>query len=142
MQTAAVEQWIESAGTMKGSEFFQSMIPYIYSPQYIRDHRDILAGKSRAMDRIGSEYFRGQQQLYRTYLTQNLSDALGRITCPALVVGAEHDVLKPLRCSTAIARAVPGSEYVVIPACGHGVLQEKPRELATIILGFLAKHAH
>ncbi len=141
LQTAALNSWTEAAETLRGSEFFTAMIPYIYSPEYIRTHRDLLSRKSRAMDRMGKEYFRGQQLLYRSYLTQHFFHTLSRISCPALVVGAEYDALKPLKCSQAIAREIPGSEYVVIPACGHGVLQEKPRELLTIILGFLVKHA-
>jgi 3-oxoadipate enol-lactonase len=65
---------------------------------------------------------------------------LNRITCPALVICGEDDILKKPKFSQIIADAISGSEYVTIPNCGHVAIFEKTGELCSVILGFIMKH--
>ena len=36
-------------------------------------------------------------------------------------------------------RNIENSEYVVLPECGHVAIFEKPKELVSVILGFIFK---
>lgn len=39
-----------------------------------------------------------------------------------------------------MADKVPESEFVVLPGCGHVAIFEKPKELESVISGFILKH--
>jgi 3-oxoadipate enol-lactonase len=55
-------------------------------------------------------------------------------------VSAEHDVLKPPSYGAFAHASIAESEFHVIPGAGHAVVFEKPEEVNTVVLGFLAKH--
>jgi pimeloyl-ACP methyl ester carboxylesterase len=61
---------------------------------------------------------------------------LRRVTCPALVVGAEHDRLVPDEAVDAYAAALPRGEAVRIPGTGHALVVEQPAAVAKAILDF------
>ncbi|MDR2740692.1 MAG: alpha/beta hydrolase [Treponema sp.] len=65
---------------------------------------------------------------------------LSRITCPALIICGEDDILKKSRFSKIITDSITGSEYIMIPGCGHVAIFEKTGELCSAILGFIMKH--
>lgn len=62
------------------------------------------------------------------------------IKCPTLIVVGENDILKPVRFSRKIADAISDSEFYIPANCGHDALLEKPKELITLMTGFLRKH--
>lgn len=60
---------------------------------------------------------------YNLILTQphiNMSD-LNKIQCPTLVIGGDHDVIKPVH-TLLIAQSIPKSNVWIAPNAGHGVL--------------------
>jgi pimeloyl-ACP methyl ester carboxylesterase len=61
---------------------------------------------------------------------------LRRVTCPALVVGAEQDRLIPDAAVDAYAAALPRAEIVRIPRTGHALVIEQPAAVAKAILDF------
>lgn len=62
---------------------------------------------------------------------------LGRAT--TLVVGADNDVTIAPQHSTAIARAIPGSELVMIPNAGHMLPLEHPAALDELLDGLITR---
>lgn len=64
---------------------------------------------------------------------------LRRLTCPALVIGAEEDRLVPNAMSDRFAEVVPGARLVRIPGTGHEPCLERPRELADLVIDFIAE---
>ena len=68
------------------------------------------------------------------------SHRLPLITAPSLIISGTEDPLVPPANSERLAALLSGSKLVRIAGCGHMVPLEKPRELADIILEFLAKH--
>ncbi len=68
----------------------------------------------------------------------DLTDRLGEIAAPALVlVGAEDASLPPPR-SRALASHLPEARLVEVPAAGHLSALERPAEINAALLGFLA----
>ena len=61
---------------------------------------------------------------------------LDRVRCPALVVWGARDRLVPLEDGYAYARLLP-APLRIVPAAGHLVVGEYPRECAALLAGFL-----
>lgn len=57
--------------------------------------------------------------------SQGLAQA-ARLAQPTLVVLGGQDVMTPARKGRELAAAIPGARSVVIPACGHMMMQEAP----------------
>ena len=61
----------------------------------------------------------------------DLSDGLGRIRAPALLVQGELDGVVPADAARETAAAIAGCEYLELEGCGHVVPFERPSELTT-----------
>lgn len=62
---------------------------------------------------------------------------LRRITCPALVLAGEHDMI-PEPSTRAIAAGLPHAQLHIFPGASHGALQEVPAEFNRVVAEFLA----
>ncbi len=71
----------------------------------------------------------------------DLSKWLGSIDLPALVVVGSNDRLTPPRHALRTAAALPRSELVELPRCGHMPMIERRREFARLLEEFAAKIA-
>jgi aminoacrylate hydrolase len=65
---------------------------------------------------------------------------LGRIKTPALVIGAEDDLVTPAYFSEELARVIPGAEIKLFPRGGHFLAQVQSREFNNAVLPFLVSH--
>jgi pimeloyl-ACP methyl ester carboxylesterase len=65
-------------------------------------------------------------------------ERLARLALPVLVVGGGDDRLMPPRHAEALAKAIPGSELVLIPDAGHLVYLEAAEAFAREVMRFLA----
>jgi pimeloyl-ACP methyl ester carboxylesterase len=70
------------------------------------------------------------------FLTHDTSDRLGSIRVPTLVVAGELDILTPPRYGRAVAEAIPGARFVVLPGEAHQPFQERPDEFNALVDGF------
>lgn len=70
----------------------------------------------------------------------DLTDKLGAIRCPALILVGEHDVGTPVPMSEAIHRAIAGSELVILKNASHLSNLEQAEEFNTALDRFLATH--
>lgn len=122
-----------------GEEFFWGMAPSIYHPDYIAKNHDFLEARAKKLNGA-HDYLAGQRALYETFLNEvHFLNELHEIDTPTLVVVGEFDTLKPPSCSQAIHDQIKGSEYVVLPNCGHVGIFEKADELITLLVGFILK---
>jgi pimeloyl-ACP methyl ester carboxylesterase len=62
--------------------------------------------------------------------------SLAAIRCPALVLGADTDLLLPPALSEEIAAGIPGSQLVIVPDCGHLSQVEQPDAVAAALLAW------
>ena len=65
------------------------------------------------------------------------SSLLHRMTCPAMVITGEDDVMIRVDDSRATADAIPGARFVRIPNSGHLSSLENPGEFNSALLEFL-----
>jgi len=67
----------------------------------------------------------------------DLPARLPRITCPAVVIAAEVDVVIPRAHSEAYARAIPGAVLRNLPRAAHGMHHERTDDVADEIIRWL-----
>ncbi|MBO0739663.1 MAG: hypothetical protein J2P48_24505, partial [Alphaproteobacteria bacterium] len=68
------------------------------------------------------------------------SGDLDRIKTPALVIGAEDDIVTPSYFAEELARLIPGAEVKLFPRGGHFLTQIRAREFNNAVLPFLISH--
>ena len=74
----------------------------------------------------------------RRWNPDDLSEDIGLIQCPTLIVrGGESDVLSADE-AQAMADAIPNSQLATIPGAGHSVPMDKPAEFEAVVRAFLA----
>ncbi len=77
--------------------------------------------------------------LVRCYRDFDMTDHLGRIHAPALVVSGTHDRLTVTDASRQLAARLPNSELVVLEGCGHMSMLERHAEVNTMIERFVKR---
>lgn len=137
-----VSSWMAPASAGDGEAFFNTLMPSIYGESFLKKEAAFLKKRAKATKDIGEDYFHGQVTLYETFLQDVAMDLseLQKIQVPTLVICGEQDILKTPKESLRIHQGIEGSEYVLLPDCGHVSIFEKPKEITTLLLGFLLKH--
>jgi pimeloyl-ACP methyl ester carboxylesterase len=83
----------------------------------------------------------GAQAFAHRLLTEGdgfgLPAALRQVRAPTLVIWGADDAWIPVRDADRFVRDIPGARKVVLPDCGHVPQEEKPEEVAKLILDFL-----
>lgn len=69
--------------------------------------------------------------------TYDLTDRLGQITCPTLVVVGRHDWRTPVPASQEIVDRIPDAELVVFEESGHSPQLEEPEKFQAVVRDFL-----
>jgi pimeloyl-ACP methyl ester carboxylesterase len=64
--------------------------------------------------------------------------ALMALRVPVLVLVGEHDAVTPPDEGRALAAAIPGARFALVPAAGHLAQVENPADFDAALLGFLA----
>ena len=137
-----VSSCMAPASAGDGEAFFNTLMPSIYGESFLKKEAAFLKKRAKATKDIGEDYFHGQVTLYETFLQDVAMDLseLQKIQVPTLVICGEQDILKTPKESLRIHQGIEGSEYVLLPDCGHVSIFEKPKEITTLLLGFLLKH--
>lgn len=137
-----VSSWKAPALAGDGESFFNTLMPSIYGEKFIKENKDFLAKRAKATRTIGQEYLDGQVILYDSFLgdVALTEEELHSIKRPALIICGEEDILKTPEESLRIHHHIHGSEYVTLPECGHVSIFEKPKEVTTLLLGFILKN--
>lgn len=68
----------------------------------------------------------------------DLSERLGALACPTLVIVGEEDWLAPPELSRELAERIPGARLVVLPGAGHALNIERAPEFDAAVRAFLA----
>ncbi|MGW8144637.1 MAG: alpha/beta fold hydrolase [Anaerolineales bacterium] len=68
-----------------------------------------------------------------------ISNQLGEINQPTLVICGEEDRMMPVSCSKMLTEGIPKSRLEIVPAAGHMVMLERPEVVAQLVLEFLTE---
>lgn len=88
--------------------------------------------QAMAANRAAIEVYAG-----RTMTDPTLAGRLGKVSVPALVVWGEADRIVDPEVGRALAAAIPGARFMVLPGTGHLPQIETPGELSDALRGFL-----
>jgi pimeloyl-ACP methyl ester carboxylesterase len=70
-----------------------------------------------------------------------LERRLARVTCPTLVVRAEHDRMVPDEMAERYAELIADARIETVPGTGHALIVEQPEKTANVISSFIAGSA-
>jgi len=77
----------------------------------------------------------------RMLIDSTVTEELPRIACPTLMIGCRHDALRPPADIEAMAKRVPGAEYLEINS-GHFAGIQTPGLISQAFHGFFASHGY
>ena len=126
-----------AAGTGDGGRVLDYVLPATYSPAYMEANAELLGAHRRQTALLPRIWFLGIAGILSALEGLDLTPGLPRIQCPALIVAGEEDRMFPLDHSQALASGIPGARLVVVPGGSHGMVIERPDEVAGILRGFL-----
>lgn len=129
-------RWIELGETGAWGEFFAAMA------QQMKAASEVEAGSFGAAARLQPrpatpERFIGELKATLDP-TSFVTDRLGEIAVPTLVLAGEQDQVVPLASTQLVADRIPGAHLVTDPACGHTV-RSSFRRYDELVEGFLAE---
>jgi pimeloyl-ACP methyl ester carboxylesterase len=86
---------------------------------------------------VGQANQKGYRSTMRSYSQYDLSERLGEIKIPTLIITGENDLVVPPDVQAELANNIPNSQHVIIPNSGHAISVERPNSYNRIILDFL-----
>jgi pimeloyl-ACP methyl ester carboxylesterase len=128
------------AGGDRGA-FHDAVVAGVYSQGYRETHAAELAARRERTSALPESWYRGLLGILESIAEFDLTPWLGRIGCPALVVGTADDRVMPLERVRALAAAIPGAELAVHPTAGHVLVAEDPAWLVVTYRDFLDRRA-
>ena len=105
--------------------FFEAFFTWVYTP---RAHADGTVGEivEEAMAFPYQQSVEAFQAQVDVCITHDTTDRLPQIAVPTLVLAGEFDVILPPRHGRAVAAAIPGARFEVMPGEAHQPFQEVP----------------
>ncbi|HSP36090.1 MAG TPA: alpha/beta fold hydrolase [Thermoanaerobaculia bacterium] len=116
---------------------FDAVAPSFYSPEFIAAHPELIEQGRARLATFPRSFFEGYAKLCDAFGALDITKNLQGITCPALVIAAERDTLKPLACSRTIAENIGGARLEIVADAGHAVVIEKPQDVNRLVSSFL-----
>ena len=118
--------------------YYLTTIPVIYSPQFYREKQDWMVKRREALRPVfgDPDFIQPMIRLTNSARNYDVTDRLGEIQAPTLIVSCQQDYLTPVEEQQLLHQRIPNSHYAVIPGCGHASMYEQPVLFAELALGF------
>jgi len=114
-------------------EVLQANVAFAFDPA----HAQALSPRYLAMmDRAGAAQLVAQNRAIMGRADNRA--LLPRIACPTLVVVGETDLLTPPEHAQEMASLIRGARLETLPQCGHLLTWERPQQLNTLLIDWLA----
>ncbi len=133
-----VESWLDAARTGDVDAFFKTTIPWNFSPDFIAANPQLLAD---AKERYSLLDYPAVVRLCECFLDVDFTTRLTEIKCPTCIIVGTADLLKGPNYAAILKDGIPHAEYHLLHGAGHASCYERPQEINTVVLGFLAKYA-
>jgi len=130
--------WEERIKTAESQGMESLVAPTIgrwFTPSFVEQRKDVVEGV-RAM--IRSTPPRGYAGCCHAISGLDLTDRLGAITLPTLIVVGAEDQGTPVAASQAIHQRIKGSQLEIIKSASHLSNIEQPEAFTRVVVGFLA----
>lgn len=129
-----VSRWITMAREGDYKHLLIDTAERSYSEEYLKKYRRLypflgLIGRPKDFSRFLIQA--------NACLTHDSRDALGKITCPTLVIGGGNDRIVGTRAVPAVAAGIPQSQLVIYPNLGH-MAYEEAKDFNSRVLDFLS----
>jgi 2-hydroxy-6-oxonona-2,4-dienedioate hydrolase len=82
---------------------------------------------------------RAMVKLSKTARRDNMTDDLGDIHCPTLLIWGRQDIVTPPSAGQGFTELMPDAKIVWLDGCGHAPMLEAPVPFAESVTGFLAE---
>jgi len=113
----------------------ERLLPQLLAPATVAAQPDVAA---HVRDMIGRTPLPGLVGALRALRDRpDSTPMLGAIGVPVLAVAGEEDKIAPVDVMRAMAAAIPGAQFAVIPAAGHLAPLEQPLATSRVIADFL-----
>ncbi len=109
------------------------------APEYLDTHTEEIDGKIAAAREAAISRAAVARQLWCLVRHDREDDRAFRIAAPTLVIAGEMDHLIPACYARRMAQEIRGSEFVLVPGCGHNPFAEKPDVVLSLITEFLMR---
>ena len=118
--------------------YYLTTIPVIYSPQFYREKQDWMVKRREALRPVfgDPDFIQPMIRLTNSARNYDVTDRLGEIQAPTLIVSCQQDYLTPVEEQQLLHQRIPNSHYAVIPGCGHASMYAQPVLFAALALGF------
>lgn len=106
----------------------------LFPEDFIKAHPEVFTERRASLVKTNPEFF---AEACRALAALDLSQLVGRIANPTLVVVGELDAATPPVMSRQLAAAIPNAKLVEMPGCGHAPMAQAPESFIEAISGFL-----
>ena len=103
-----------------------------YAPELRGDAQRFERFRARWLGNDPSSY----ATIWRMLANAEMAETLGRVRCPALVIGGSLDRVRPPAIAQEVAKAIPGARYIEV-STGHYMAVQTPDLIANCIDEFL-----
>lgn len=139
--TAMRSAWVERIRTVEAKGVEPMVEPALqrwFTPPF-RERRQDVMDRVRAM--LRSTPPQGYIGCCYAIPTIDVTDRLGEVQCPALIIAGEDDPGTPVAMAREIQAALPSSEFAILRSASHLCNLEQSDEFNRVLLGFLDKVA-
>jgi pimeloyl-ACP methyl ester carboxylesterase len=116
------------------NELVDALLPTMFTPAA---GADVTQGFAESLQRFHPQGLRAMARA----VTEDLTDALGSIRLPALLLYGEHDTRAPAGVATKLHDAIPGSELIRLPGAGHVCNVDASESFNAHLRRFIHEHA-
>lgn len=130
--------WNAVARTGDGYAYYLTTIPVIYSTEFFVKRAEWMEGREAYL----TEYFSNKEvlesliRLTDSSVGYDVTDRLGEIKCPTLIISGSEDGLVPPTEQQILHEGIKGSVYVTINGSGHASMYENPMAFTALVVGF------
>jgi pimeloyl-ACP methyl ester carboxylesterase len=115
----------------------EMMGPKLLAPKWFESRPDIVAAVRAMVERTPPAAIAAAQRGMAS--RPDMTSFLPQIKLPTLILVGDADVISPPKEMQAIAAAIPGAEFVVVPGSGHMTTMEQPETVNSALNNFFAR---
>ncbi len=130
---AKLEAWLAAARISSELRFLVAT-PLVWSNRFLEENRGLFNYFKERAARFPRE---AAVNLIAGAKEQDVSDRLGEIRAPVLIIVGEEDILTPVKHARFMHERIPNSQLYIIPEAGHAAPIEQPEPFNRAVREFL-----